>query len=258
MTATTNLDQRYAQVARELRDEIIEHYREREEDIDTPAGRLTLDTNTILAAQRGALLLRMLSRRGGPEDLSGLRVVDLGCGFGSLALYLAVAGADVVGIDPNIARASVAGRVAERLALPARFQRGWMEDLPLDDASFDIAVMNNSLCYVVDRVDRRSALRQASRVLRPGGWVLLRNPAWMAPTDPFTGLPFVHQLPPAVSRRLLRRRSRPRSPVRLLTGGGASRELRRSGLAGVRLELVDQPWWKPPRYQHHTARKPPF
>jgi SAM-dependent methyltransferase len=252
-----SLDRQYAQVSRALRDGIIEHYRALGENIDTPAGRRTLDTNTVLAAQRGALVLRLLARRGGPADVGGLSIADLGCGFGSLSLYLALAGADVTGVDPNIERATVSAAVAGRLGLPASFQRGWIEDLALEDAAFDLVVLNNSLCYVVDRTDRRAALAHTLRIMRPGAWAVLRNPARMAPLDPFTNLPLVHQLPPRLSRRLLRRRSPPRSNVRLLTGGGASRELRRAGFVGVRHEVIDQPWWHPPRYQHHTARKPP-
>lgn len=252
-----SLDRDYAQVSRALRDGIIEHYRARAEDIDTPAGRRTLDTNTILAAQRGALLMRLLARRGGPTDLRGLRVADLGCGFGSLSLYLAVAGGEVVGVDPNVERADVSAAIAARLGLTARFRRGWMEDLTLDDTAFDLVVLNNSLCYVVDRADRRAALRHMLRIMRPGAWAALRNPARAAPLDPFTGLPLVHQLPPRVGRLLVRRRPQRRSDVRLLTAGAASRELRRAGFTGVRHERIDQPWWRPPRYQHHIARRPP-
>ena len=250
------LERRYAEVARALRDEIIDHYRDRGESLDTPAGRRTLDTNTTLAAQRGELLLRLLARCGGPAELRGLRVADLGCGFGALSLYLATAGADVTGIDPNVERQRVGARVAERLRLAATFRRGWLEDLVLPDAAFDIAVLNNSLCYIVARDERRRALQHTLRILVPGGWLVMRNPARMAPLDPFTGLPFVHQISPHLSARILRRRERPRSTVRLKTAGAASRELRREGFTSVRRQRIDQAWWLPPRYQHHTARRP--
>jgi SAM-dependent methyltransferase len=252
------LERQYAQVARVLRDGIIEHYRARGEDLGTPAGLRTLDTNTTLAARRGDLLLRVLARRGGPADVRGLQIADLGCGFGSLSLYLALAGAQVTGVDPNMERAKVSEAAAERLGLPARFQRGWMEDLTLEDAKFDLVVLNNSLCYIVGRADRRAALKHILRIMRPGAWAVLRNPSRMSPLDPFTNLPLVHQLPRPLGALLVRRRARPRSNVRLLTAGAASRELRAAGFAGVHYQLIDQPWWRPPRYQHHTARKSPL
>ena len=252
----SDLARRYAEVSRALRDEIIEHYRDRGEKLDTPSGRRTLDTNTTLAAQRGELLLRLLARQGGPTSVHGLRIVDLGCGFGSLTLYLATAGAAVLGIDPNADRHAVAARVAQRLRLQATFRRGWLEDLVLPDSQFDIAILNNSLCYVVARRERRRALHHTLRVLRPGGWLVMRNPARMAPLDPFTRLPLVHQIPPGMSAVLLRRRTPPRSVVRLHTSAAASRELRRAGFTSVRVQRIDQHWWLPPRYQHHTARRP--
>jgi len=253
---SVELDRRFAEVSRVLRDEIIEHYRDRGEKLDTPAGRRTLDTNTTLAAQRGALLLALLAARGGPTDLHGLNVIDLGCGFGAISLYLATAGAEVLGIDPKAERHAVGARAAARLRLPATFRRGWLEDLVVDDERFDIAVLNNSLCYIVPRSERMRALRHTLRVLVPGGWLVTRNPSRMAPLDPFTGLPLVHQVPPALAARLLQRRTPPRSAVRLHTGGGASRELRRAGFTAVRRQRIDETRWLPPRYQHHTARRP--
>ncbi len=51
----------FAPVAHDLRDGIIEHYERRSESLDSPAGLVTLDTNSILAARRGRLLLRLLA-----------------------------------------------------------------------------------------------------------------------------------------------------------------------------------------------------
>ncbi len=255
--ALDHLDRRYAEVARAMRDAVIEHYRERGEQIDTPAGRRTLDTNSVLAARRGRLLLEMLGRAGGPTDLRGHRVIDLGCGFGSLALYFALAGARVTAIDPYVERARVGGAVAQRLGLPVEAARGWMDDLTFPDAAFDLAVLNNALCYVADRRDRRAALTQIARVLEPGGWLLMRNPSRTALLDPFTGRPFLHQLPPGLARRLARRSDPPRSVTRTRTGGGQARELRLRGFREVRRHRIDEPWWRPPRYIHHTARRPP-
>src|SRR5262249_8618256 len=154
---TMHEDAQFAPVVRALRDEIIEHYRDRGERLDTPAGLRTLDTNSTLAARRGALLLQVLADRGGATDLAGLRVADPGCGFGALSLYFASKGAEVIGVDPNAERSQVASRIAEYLSLSATFTRGWMDDLVLPDASFDLAVLNNSLCYVVGRGDRARA-----------------------------------------------------------------------------------------------------
>jgi ubiquinone/menaquinone biosynthesis C-methylase UbiE len=245
----------FAPIAHALRDHIIEHYRDRGLSLHDDAGLRTLDTNSTLAAQRAELLLEALGRAGRPIELAGSRVVDLGCGFGALSVYFAARGASVTGIDPNGERLEVGIAVAREFGLDASFRRGWLEDLVLPDQSVELAVLNNSLCYVVKRSDRRRALRNVHRVLVSGGQVVLRNPSRSAPLDPFTRLPLVHQVPPAVAQRLLSRRRPPRSPVRLRTAGGLSRELRRAGLADVHAVNVGESRLRPPRYQHHVAAR---
>ena len=245
----------FAPVCRALRDGIIEHYRDRGEAIDDEAGLRTLDTNTTLVPQRGRLLVEMARGRG-LGSLAGLEVADLGCGFGAIALYLASLGARVTGLDPKAERFAVGAAVAAELGLPACFRRGWVEEAPLPDASFDLLVFNNSLCYVTEPSDRRAALRHAFRIARPGAWLAMRNPSIGAPLDPFTGLPLVHQLPARLASPALRlsARGRTRSQVRLMTAGAARRELRAAGFSAVRVERHAGER-RPGRYQHLTARR---
>lgn len=251
-------DSAFVPVCRALREEIVEHYRARGERIDDDAGLRTLDTNSVLVPQRGRLLLELVARRSGRDSIEGLVVGDVGCGFGAISLYFANLGARVVGVDPNSERFGVGVRVAEQLGLPAAFQRGWAEELPLDDSCLDLVVFNNSLCYVTDRSDRRRALEHALRACRPGAWLAMRNPSVAAPLDPFTGLPVVHQLPPSLARPLLRLtpRGRSRSRVRLMSAGAARRELRRAGFGQARIERPAAER-RPVRYQHLTAQRPP-
>jgi SAM-dependent methyltransferase len=246
---------RFAPIAHALRDLIIEHYRDRGLSLHDDAGLRTLDTNSTLTAQRAELLLSALERSGHAVEPAGLRVADLGCGFGALSVYFAARGATVVGIDPNGERFEVGAAAAREFGLDASFRRGWLEDLVLADESIDLAVLNNSLCYIVARRDRRRALRHMARVLVPGGLAVLRNPSRSSPVDPFTGLPLVHQLPPGLAARLVAHRAPPRSATRLRTAGGLSRELRRAGLREVRAVRVSEPRWRPPRYQHHVAAR---
>jgi SAM-dependent methyltransferase len=250
----SELERRFAPVAHALRDGIIEHYRDKGEQINHAAGLRTLDTNSLLAAARGMLLLNVLAAADRAVDLEGARVVDLGCGFGALSLFFATGGATVIGIDPNAERLTVGAIAAREFALPVTFQRGWTEDLVLPDASADLVVINNSLCYIVPRAERRRAVAHVRRILIPGGTVVLRNPSRSWVLDPFTGLPLVHQLPPKLAQALTRRHRPPRSPVRLRTAGGLKRELRRGGFSDVKHVRIDRRWWLPPRYQHHVAR----
>ncbi|MEX0972457.1 MAG: class I SAM-dependent methyltransferase [Solirubrobacterales bacterium] len=250
--------QDFAPVARRLRDEIIEHYRARGESIDDESGLRTLDTNSILVPQRAELLIELVGRRGGRESVEGLDVADLGCGFGAVSLYLATAGARVVGVDPNQDRFEVGAKLAAELGLGANFRRGWIEALLLPDRSFDLIVLNNSFCYVTDRSDRRRALEHVFRIARPGARLVMRNPNLASPLDPFTGMPLVHQIPALVAKPFLEltARGRTRSKVRLVSGMAAKRELKTAGFDEVRVERRAAER-RPARYQHATARRPP-
>jgi SAM-dependent methyltransferase len=247
----------FAAIAQELRGEVIEYYEHRGERIDTPAGLVTLDTNSILAAGRGRLLLRLLAERGaGP--VVGRRVLDLGAGFGALALYYAHLGAEVVAVDPNEERLQVAVAIASRRGLPVSAVTAHAQSLPLPDAGIDLVVANNSLCYIVEQPDRLLALREIHRVLRPGGWLVLRNPNRLHPRDQFTGLPLLSTLSPSLARRAASALGRHRSGVRLDSPGAAVRALRRAGFS--------QASWQPhpghrrgarfAAYHHVTARRP--
>jgi ubiquinone/menaquinone biosynthesis C-methylase UbiE len=249
----------FAAIAHELRDEIIEHHERRSERLDTPAGLVTLDTNSMLAADRGRLLLRLLAEQGaGP--VAGRRVLDLGAGFGALALYYAYLGAEVLAVDPNDERVRVAVTIGGRRGLQVSAVSAHAQSLPLPDASVDVVVANNSLCYIVERHAHRLALSEIHRVLRPGGWVVVRNPNRLRPRDQFTGLPLLGLLAPSAAQRVATALGRHRSAVRLRSPGGAVRQLRRAGFSDVRWRAA--PTVSHPRlarfagYHHVLARRP--
>lgn len=70
----------------------------------------------------------------------GMRVLDVACGTGNLAIPAARSGAQVTGVDiaPNLleqARQRAAGQ-----GLPATFEEGDAEQLPYPDAQFDLVI----------------------------------------------------------------------------------------------------------------------
>ena len=239
----------FAPIATALRDAVIEHYESIDTPLDTPSGLRTLDTNSTLAADRARILLRVVAELGAPP-VAGRRVLDLGAGFGALALYFAHLGAEVVAVDPQPERLGVGLAVARQFGLALSVIEAHADALPLPDAGFHFAVVNNALCYVVDRGRRRAALGELLRVMLPGGWLVMRNPNRLTPLDPFTGLPLVALLSPRAGRVALRALHRHRSNVRLTTPLGATMELRRAGFADVR--------WRGVPGRHGHSRLAPY
>jgi ubiquinone/menaquinone biosynthesis C-methylase UbiE len=101
-------------------------------------------------------------------------VLELGCGYGRVALRLAAAGAQVVGIDVADESLLLAREQAAAAGLAGRCRYLTMDAtaLDFDDESFDIvACVQNGIAAF--RVDPQRLVAEAWRVLRPGGRLLL-------------------------------------------------------------------------------------
>ncbi|MEX0684122.1 MAG: class I SAM-dependent methyltransferase [Dehalococcoidia bacterium] len=94
---------------------------------------------------------------------------DIACGMGGPALWLTrETGAHLVGIDFSSVAVAQAQARAERLRLTgnARFAVGSFADTGIETASQDAAMSIDALQYAPDK---RAALREFARILRPGG-----------------------------------------------------------------------------------------
>jgi 2-polyprenyl-3-methyl-5-hydroxy-6-metoxy-1,4-benzoquinol methylase len=248
-------------IAESLRREVLAYFRERGEEISGPAGLNTLETNSGFVERRAVPLVEILRDHTEIETMEGLRVLDLGCGFGALSAFFAARGATVTGVDLKEDRFEVGRAVAAEHGLDAEFRSGRMQDLDLPDEAFDLAVQNNSLCYIVPREARRAALSETLRILRPGGPVVIRNPNRWSARDQFTGIPLLQLLPPKQAVAVANRLGKERSLVRLTSGPEAVRELRHAGFEDVHnVSPADRSWpafMRPvARYQHLIGRRP--
>ncbi len=97
------------------------------------------------------------------------RVLEIGAGSGlNLPLY-GPAARSVVAVEPSPRLIRLAARRAAMAKVPVEFVEGSAEALPLADASIDTVVTTWTLCSIPDVAQ---ALREARRVLRPGGSLL--------------------------------------------------------------------------------------
>ncbi len=152
-------------------------------------------------------------------------MLDLGCGYGALSALFAAEGASVIGIDIASERVSVGNQIAHEHGLQVLLRSGRLEAPPVAHACFDLALLNNSLCYLVDCDARERCLEEAYRALRPGGFVIVRDPNRLHPRDNFTGWWCIGMLPHQTATVLTKAAGTRRSRVRLRTPHGARAEL---------------------------------
>lgn len=99
------------------------------------------------------------------------RVLDVGCGTGELLRRLRAKYPDAVlaGLDPVAEMLAVA---RDKLSGKDDLRIGYADALPWNGGSFDVVVSCNMFHYISHPLD---ALREMSRVLRPGGTIVLTD-----------------------------------------------------------------------------------
>jgi len=104
----------------------------------------------------------------------GMRVLDVACGTGGVALRAARAGGDVVGIDISADQLAKARSAADAEGLTIRFDEGDCQELPYADAGFGAVV---SVFGAIFAPDHERTAAELARVCRPGGRLALT--AWL-------------------------------------------------------------------------------
>jgi SAM-dependent methyltransferase len=104
------------------------------------------------------------------------RILDVGGGPGVYAAWLASLGYDVLLIDPVV-------RHVEQAAQHGTFaaKQGDARNLEAPDASADVVLLLGPLYHLVDAAERALALREARRVVRPGGLIAVAFISRQAP-----------------------------------------------------------------------------
>ena len=113
----------------------------------------------------------------GLKPLSGLRIVDVGCGGGLVSEPLVRLGAAVTGIDPTEDSIAIARAHAGSQQLDIDYRTTSIEDLAASGAQFDAAVCMEVIEHVPDPA---AFVRSISEVVRPGGMVVFStlNRTW--------------------------------------------------------------------------------
>jgi ubiquinone/menaquinone biosynthesis C-methylase UbiE len=99
----------------------------------------------------------------------GQRVLEIGCGTGSLLLQLAAAQPqlEIIGLDPDPKALARARRKCARRGLAVQLDRGFSDALPYPEAHFDRVFSSFMFHHLAAQV-KRATLAEVRRVLRPG------------------------------------------------------------------------------------------
>ncbi len=104
------------------------------------------------------------------------RVLDLGCGYGRLAIPLTRLGYRISGVDLSPTLIKAARVEAKSASLEINFKVGSMLQLPYPDRSFDVIIcMWSAFHELLSVEEQRTAVTEMLRVLSPGGWALLEG-----------------------------------------------------------------------------------
>ena len=150
-------------------------------------------------------------------ELTGKRILDVGCGLGTYVRKMSAFSDQVYGVDID------AEKVAEASHELRNIYQAPAEKLPFPDSFFDVVLLHEVLEHVQDD---RAALGEALRVTRPAGRVVIFVPNRLFPFEThgfywrgqyhFGNIPLVNYLPDPLRNRLC-------PHVRVYTSGGLRR-----------------------------------
>jgi SAM-dependent methyltransferase len=225
--------------------------------------RRALEESTEPSVQRASKMILNLERANWhwllnlpPES----RVLDVGAGMGTTSHALALRYREIIAVEPVLERVRfMQQRFAQERLSNIRIVRSSIWSLPVAEESVDLVAMNGVLEWVAEGREgdpgelQKGALRQAARLLRPGGYLYLGIENRIVPgyfvgyPDPHCGLPYVTVLPRPAAQWLARRKGAAGYRNYLYSSRGYRNLLRNAGFSDATLYAAI-PSYNDPRF----------
>lgn len=106
------------------------------------------------------------------EELTGLNVLDLGCGTGELLLKMNQAGVRVTGVDLSEEMLTVAQKKLTASGYNSQLLHGDMSELPPLGPFDVVTIFCDSLNYLSDEGEIKRTFENGFNVLKAGGWLM--------------------------------------------------------------------------------------
>ena len=162
------------------------------------------------------------------------RLLEIGCGTGPMLLAAAQRGYRVAGVDIALRWLVAARKRLAEAGVRVPLICACAEALPFREEGFDGVAIDSAIEMMTDQA---RALREAHRVLAPGGRLFLATPnRFSLGPDPHLGVPGGGWLPRPLLEALARRQGALTPKRNLLWAGSLSRLIRAAGFDGARLE----------------------
>jgi len=186
-------------------------------------------------------------------------ILEGGCGFGKLVLGIKsiLPQATITGIEINRSQVEQLQEYIEKTSTDGlTIVQGDVLDLPFADSSFDIVISEQIIEHVAEQ---DLLIRQAHRVLKPGGIFVLTTATRLFPWEFHINLPFIPWLSKRMARRILRLAGKHRlakyyEHVFPISSATLERLLRQTGFEKV--EFRGDRWFTPHFLPHYRIPPP--
>lgn len=100
------------------------------------------------------------------KDISGLEILDIGGGTGTLAKEIISLGGNVTILDPEINMTNIAKEKSEEI----KVINGYSDNIPIRDSSIDVVIMRDSFHHIMEK---EKTLKECRRILRNHGKIII-------------------------------------------------------------------------------------